>query len=94
MKDYYNIDLEINDKIIFRSMPFESEDEFIDVAHDCANALALNGIKRDECAMIYLYVNEEYEKSGAFFVKQSFCGNVCEIIATVYRDCGLFVEWL
>ena len=92
MKDYFNIELYVDDKLIVTSAPFTSTKELINICESMSNIVSVKG--RGTHCEVLLYRNGEYEYSYDFYNEYNYHRNVCELIVAVYYQCefGVYCE--
>lgn len=87
MKNYFNLDLKHDGKVIRMSEPFYTTREFVGVVRDLASALS---ISLDGEYEIALFVNEEYDNSVFFEKRKDYFENFCMIISEMYYVLDFF----
>ena len=83
IKDYYNVDLYVDDKLVVISEPFTTTKELISICINMSNMLSVLG---GHCEVM-LYRNGEYEYSYDFYNEYHYYRNICELIVAVYHQC-------
>ena len=83
IKDYYNIDLYVDEKPVIASEPFTTTKELINACESISNILNVSGVHCD----VVLYRNGRREYSYDFYNQYNYHRNMCELIVAVYYHC-------
>lgn len=85
MKDYFNIDLYIDNKLIIAREPFTSTKELISACESMSKIVSEK--RRGRHCEVVLYRNGGFKYSYDFYNQYNYHRNVCELIVAVYYHC-------